>query len=126
MSLKLDETPNNTGVLTKKTNIMKTDEYKPSKRKYTDVETGEEFVLYVGETTHGFKLISHGSKRYAPGTEINGFYLCAFTGCVIKLNTGKQVKLNTGQFYNLKETDNGVIEQVISRKFDGFNKFVKV
>jgi hypothetical protein len=105
---------------------MKTDEYKPSKRKYTDVETGEEFVLYVGETTHGFKLISQGSKEYAPGTEINGFYLCAFSGCIIKLNTGKQVRLCTGQFYNLKETDNGIIEQVITRKFDGFNKFTKV
>jgi hypothetical protein len=105
---------------------MKTDEYKPSKRKYTDVETGEEFVLYVGETTHGFKLISQGSKEYAAGTEVNGFYLAAFSGVTIKLNTGKQIYLSTGQFYNLKETDNGVIEQVISRKFDGFNKFVKV
>lgn len=100
---------------------MKTDEYKPSKRKYTDVETGEEFILYVGETTHGFKLISHGSKRYAAGTEVNGFYLCAFTPCTIKLNTGIKIYLPMGTFYNLKDK-----ESIISRKFIGFNKFTKV
>lgn len=105
---------------------MKTDEYRPSKRKYTDVETGEEFILYVGETTHEFKLFSHGSKRYAAGTEVNGFYLCSFTACTIKLNTGRKIYLPMGTFYNLKETDNGIIEQVITRKFDGFNKFTKV
>lgn len=100
---------------------MKTDEYRPSKRKYTDVETGEEFVLYVGETTHEFKLISQGSKEYAAGTEVNGFYICSFTACTIKLNTGRKIYLPMGTFYNLKEE-----ESVISRKFIGFNKFVKV
>jgi hypothetical protein len=105
---------------------MKTDDYKPSKRTYIDVETDEKFTLYVSDSTHKFKLISEGSKMYAPGTEINGFYICAFTDVTIKLNTGKIIHLPRGTFYNLKEADNGILEEVAMRKFLGFNKFTKV
>ena len=96
--------------------------YAPTKRSYTNVETGETYRLFQHETTHAHKLISESEKC---GTnEVNGYYLCAFTGCTIKVKTPtgiKHVTLNMGEFYNTQEG-----ETVTHRKFIGFTKFSKL
>lgn len=82
-----------------------------SKRTYRDVETGERFTLYYEgkdeqtQIAYGFHLITEGSKNLAKGSEVNGFYLCPFDSCSIKINGEKIVKLSMGEFYNLKEDE---------------------
>lgn len=94
---------------------------RPTQRVYTDKETNERFRLFVDDSTKDFRLLSDGSATHAPGTEVNGFYLCPFDACTIKLNTKRTIPLSPGEFYNLKEG-----ERVASRKFAGFNRFSKI
>jgi hypothetical protein len=94
-----------------------------TQRTYTDAETGIMYALYK-DSADRFRLIldtPQGPQAPTPGTEVNGFYLCAFTACTIKINKTKQVRLNMGQFYTLKEG-----EQVTHCKYIGFDKFTKV
>ena len=95
-------------------------------RTFTEVETKEVFVLFTSHDASKYHLISDGSKELAKGTSINGFYISAHTPQTIRLNTGKEVKLNTGEFYNLKEDENGIIEEVTHKKYAGFKRFTKV
>lgn len=96
----------------------------PTQRTYTDTETGDKFRLYMNSKGNKFALISDESQEPdapAKGTEVNGFYLCAFTGITIKINGSKQVEMARGEFYNLKEG-----ETVTHKKFTGFDlKFKK-
>jgi hypothetical protein len=93
--------------------------YKTS-HQYTDIETGEIFSLYTGANTHDFTLISDGSEKFAPGTEINGFYLCTFSSVWIKIDGKKVIHLPLGYFYNLKEG-----EKITHKKFDEYERFKK-
>jgi len=90
-------------------------------RIYTDSGTGEKFRLHRNETNHDFSLISDGSEKLAKGTEVKGFYLCAFDAVSIKINNSKIVNLGMGEFYNLQEG-----EKVTHKKFTLFKKFRKV
>jgi hypothetical protein len=89
-------------------------------RKFTDIEENEVFVLYK-EKNDNYRLISDGSEKYAKGTEVNGFYICAHCGVTIKINGKKQITLSMGTFYNLKED-----EKITHKKYTGFDKFTKV
>ena len=86
-----------------------------TQRSYTDVETNVCYDLYQDSETHEFSLIDKVGNR------VNGFYLCAFTACKIKLNSKKIIDLKDGQFYNLKEN-----ETVTHRKFCISKKFTKI
>jgi len=100
-----------------KTNIMQ-----PTKRTYTDIETGYNTRLYTSLDGSKYHLIYEGQNdKIADGSEVNGFYISAHTGAEIKLNTGKKIFVHNGSFYQLKEN-----EQVTHRKFVGFDKFTKV
>ena len=91
-------------------------------RIFTDIEDNEKFRLYVNETTHEYKLELEGkSEKYAQGTSVNGFYICAHCGVTLKINGKKQIYLPMGTFYNLKEN-----EIITHKKFTGFKKFTKV
>lgn len=90
-----------------------------TKRSFKDVEDKEVFVLYT-ETNGDYALISDGSEKYAKGTQVNGFYICAHCGVSIKINNTKIVKLSQGEFYNLKEE-----EKITHKKFLGFKNFTK-
>jgi hypothetical protein len=91
-----------------------------TKRSFIDIEDKEVFVLYQ-ESNDSFRLISDGSEKYAKGTEVNGFYICAHCGVTIKINNKKQITLPMGTFYNLKEN-----EVITHKKYTGFDKFTKV
>lgn len=93
----------------------------PTQRTFRDIETGEYFRLYEHPERHTFKLISDGSKKFAPGTEVNGFYICAHCGVDIKINSQKIVNLDMGSFYNLKEG-----EKITHKKFFMQKRFSKV
>lgn len=94
--------------------------YNRTQRAFTDVETGEIFVLYMHSETHQYKLISDGSGRLAKGTEVNGFYIAAHSGVTVKINGKRQLFIDRGQFYNLKQG-----EKVTHKKYVGFTKFTK-
>ncbi len=94
----------------------------PSNRIYTDVENGQRCRLYTSNDASKYHLIYEGQpEQIADGCEVNGFYIAAHTGAMIKTNKGKQIYVNMGQFYNLKEG-----EQVTHRKFTVMDKFVKI
>lgn len=94
----------------------------PSKRIYTNVETGNRYRLYTSNDASKYHLLAEGQlEKIADGSEVNGFYIAAHIGAHIKLNTGKTIFVNSGEFYNLKEG-----EQVTHRKFVGFSKFTKL
>lgn len=95
----------------------------PTKRTYTDVETGYNCRLFTSQDASKYHLIyeANGPEAPADGSEVNGFYIAAHTGATIKTNLGKQIFVNSGQFYCYKAG-----EQVIARKFVGFNRFTKV
>ena len=92
-----------------------------TQRTFKDVENNEVFALYMDNENHEYSLISEGSKKYAKGTEVNGFYICAHTGASIKINNSKIISLPMGTFYNLKEN-----EVITHKKYTGFTKFTKV
>lgn len=100
--------------------------YRETNRKYEDVETGKVFTLFMNDNTHEYRLIymdsdTNNGSDLANGSEVNGFFICAHTGCTVKINGKKQVKLDKGQFYNLKES-----EIITHKKYTGFNRFTKV
>ena len=101
--------------------------YRPTQRTFRDCETQEEFRLYMHDTKHCYKLIKDvSSKNLAAGTEVNGFYIAAHTSLDLKLNTKKIVHIDRGEFYNLKQNEDGVIEQPTHIKYCGFEKFTKI
>lgn len=89
-------------------------------RSFKDVEDKEIFVLYTDEKER-YRLISDGSEKFAKGTEVNGFYICAHCGVTLKINNSKIIKLDDGEFYNFKEN-----EVVTHKKYIGFKKFTKI
>lgn len=91
-----------------------------TRRSFKDVEDKEIFVLYTEENGR-YRLISDGSEKFAKGTEVNGFYICAHCGVTIKINNSKIIKLDQGEFYNLKEN-----EIITHKKYIGFKKFTKI
>lgn len=91
-----------------------------TKRIFTDIEENEPFRLYVNSDTHEYFLISDGTEKYAKGTEVNGFYICAHDCVTIRINGKKDIKLSQGSFYNLKEG-----EAVTHKKYAGFSRFTK-
>lgn len=99
---------------------------RPTQRTFTDVETKEVFRLHTDDNTHVPALISDGSKVHTKGTQVNGFYIAGHTSVTIKLNTGKIIEVCQGEFYNLKETEAGIIEEVTHKKYAGFKRFTKV
>lgn len=91
-------------------------------RTFKDVETNEIFALWSDSDTHEMRLfIEDESKERAKGTEVNGFYICTFTDCHIKINADKVIHLPQGTFYNMKQG-----ERITHKKFKGKNKFSKV
>lgn len=98
-----------------------TDHFTPTQRRFIDVETKEVFRLYSNENSSTFKLISDGSKKFAKGTEVNGFFICSHTPCEIKINNKKIIKLDRTQFYTIKEE-----EKVTHKKYCGFDRFTRV
>lgn len=104
---------------------MKTNNgYTKTQRSYRDIETNLKFDLYVHPDTHNFRLIldeNENNNICAKGTEINGFYICSFTDCEIKINNKRVIKLPYGTFYCLKEGEN-----ITHKKFAGFKNFTKV
>lgn len=88
-------------------------------RSFNDVEDKEVFVLHTKNNSE-YSLISDGSDKYAKGTTVNGWYLCANCGISIKINNIKIVKLKQGEFYNLKEN-----EIITHKKNIGSIKFTK-
>ena len=94
----------------------------PTQRTYTDAETGHNTRLYTSLDGSKFHLIYEGQhNEIADGSEVNGFYISAFTATEIKLNTGKKIFVSSGSFYHLKEG-----EKVTHRKFVGMGGFRKI
>lgn len=94
----------------------------PTKRIYTDVETGYQCRLYTSNDNSKFHLIYEGQPdKIADGNEVNGYYLSAHTGTTIRINCKKEIFVSSGQFYNLKEG-----EKITHRKFIGFPRFAKI
>ena len=91
-----------------------------TQRTFKDIEDNENFNLYIDNEKHNYALISEGSEKYANGTSVNGFYICAHTSVDIKINNSKVINLPTGYFYNIKEG-----ERITHKKFCGFKKFTK-
>lgn len=94
-----------------------------TQRTYTDVETGIEYSLYMDNADRYHLIIDKHQGPQAPtiGTEKNGFYICAHTAVTVKTNKKRTVFLDMGQFLGLSEG-----EEVVKRKFVGFNKFYKM
>lgn len=95
-----------------------------TQRQYKDVETGEIFRLFTSQDQSKFHLLkdeTNATFNFPKGTGVNGFYICAFTSCTIKINGKKEVFLPMGSFYNLKEG-----EEITHKKFIGFKRFSKV
>jgi hypothetical protein len=90
-------------------------------RTFKDVENGHICRLYTSKDRSVYHLIYEGQDEIiADGSEVNGFYLLAHTGGIIRLNNKKELKLNAGQFYSLKES-----ERVTHVKYVGFSRFTK-
>jgi hypothetical protein len=91
-------------------------------RTFEDVENGHICRLYTSKDRSVYHLIYEGQDEIiADGSEVNGFYLLAHTGGVIRLNNKKEVELQAGQFYNLKES-----EKATHIKYVGFTRFTKL
>ena len=99
---------------------MKIDGYFQTSRVFIDNEDRERFWLYVHLETEDYRLISHGSKNHAKGTEVNGFYICAHCGVSIKINNSKIIHLKMGEFYNILEN-----EIITHKKYTGVKRFTK-
>jgi hypothetical protein len=94
----------------------------PTNRTFKNIENGFTCRLYTSADKSQYHLIYEGQHdKIADGSEVNGFYLLAHTGGVLKINGKKQIKLQMGEFYNLKEG-----EKVTHIKYTGFQKFTKI
>lgn len=85
-----------------------------TQRSYKNVDTGKVFSMWT--TTAGQNILIDSE-----GNQITGFYICAFTSSIVRLNNKKEVSLNPDEFYHLKQG-----EKATHRKFIGFKTFKKL
>ena len=92
----------------------------PTGKIFTNVETGEKVELHMNNYKHTFALFHLGSETTTAGSKVNGFYLTTTNPLTIKLNNRKVIPLPAMHYYNLKEN-----EEVVKRKYEGMDKFIK-
>lgn len=90
--------------------------YQPTARTYANVETRQIFRMYQHSDTKALKLINEQTHE-----DVSNFYICAFTDCEVKLNTGEIVSLQQGTFFQQTAE-----RKVAARKFCSEKRFRKI
>jgi len=87
-----------------------------SQRSYVNKITGERFDMFTDSNKHTNILINPST-----GESITSFFCCAFDAIEYKFKNGEIIGLNMGEF--LPNLNN---QSPTHKKFNGFDKFVKI
>lgn len=71
--------------------------YRPTQRKYRNIENNEVFTMFQHDQTKDLKLMNETN-----GKECKKFVLAAFTPIDFKFKSGKVQRLNVGEFMEVK------------------------